>query len=147
MDTFFTPTRFKSCLFFKFLLIYSKPCLVQLPSPYSFQRISWTPLDYLLWRRSGPFVRNSSEYTTPWNQSESNSATYKKTEIRRNLKNKHDFRVVCGIICGALSQGLVTIHVNILSMYKQWQGRTLFFTPARFKSCLFFKFLLISVFL
>jgi hypothetical protein len=92
MDTFFTPTRFKSCLFFKFLLIYSKPCLVQLPSPYSFQRISWTPLDYLLWRRSGPFVRNSSEYTTPWNQSESNSATYKKTEIRRNLKNKHDLK-------------------------------------------------------
>ena len=30
-DTFFTPARFKSCLFFKFRLIYSKPCLVQLP--------------------------------------------------------------------------------------------------------------------
>ena len=28
------------CLFFKFLLIYSKPCLVQLPRPYSFQKIS-----------------------------------------------------------------------------------------------------------
>jgi hypothetical protein len=26
--------------FFKFLLIYSKPCLVQLPRPYSFQKIS-----------------------------------------------------------------------------------------------------------
>jgi hypothetical protein len=34
--SFFTPARFKSCLFFKFLLIYSKPCLVQLPRPYSF---------------------------------------------------------------------------------------------------------------
>ena len=42
-------------------------------------------------------------------------------------------------------QGLVTIQVNILSMtmYKHIQGRTSFFTPARFKSCLFFKFLLI----
>ena len=40
-------------------------------------------------------------------------------------------------------QGLVTIHVNILSMHKHKQGWTLFFTPARFKSCLFFKFLLI----
>ena len=38
--SFFTPARFKSCLFFKFLLIYSKPCLVQLPRPYSFQKIS-----------------------------------------------------------------------------------------------------------
>ena len=38
--SFFTPTRFKSCLFFKFLLIYSKPCLVQLPRPYSFKKIS-----------------------------------------------------------------------------------------------------------
>ena len=28
-------------------------------------------------------------------------------------------------------------------MYKHIQGRTSFFTPARFKSCLFFKFLLI----
>jgi hypothetical protein len=43
----------------------------------------------------------------------------------------------------AWPQGLVTIHVNILSMYKHVQGRTPFFTPARFKSCLFFKFLLI----
>ena len=41
------------------------------------------------------------------------------------------------------AQGLVTIQVNILSMYKHIQGRTSFFTPARFKSCLFFKFLLI----
>ena len=41
--SFFTPARFKSCLFFKFLLIYSKPCLVQLPRPYSFQKISWPP--------------------------------------------------------------------------------------------------------
>ena len=42
-------------------------------------------------------------------------------------------------------QGLVTIQVNILSMtmYKHIHGRTSFFTPARFKSCLFFKFLLI----
>jgi hypothetical protein len=38
--SFFTPAHFKSCLFFKFLLIYSKPCLVQLPRPYSFQKIS-----------------------------------------------------------------------------------------------------------
>ena len=38
--SFFTPARFKSYLFFKFLLIYSKPCLVQLPRPYSFQKIS-----------------------------------------------------------------------------------------------------------
>ena len=53
----FTPARFKSCLFFKFLLIYSKPCLVQLPRPYSFQKISWPPLDYLLWRRSGRFCQ------------------------------------------------------------------------------------------
>jgi hypothetical protein len=37
------------------------------------------------------------------------------------------------------AQGLVTIQVNILSMYKHIQGRTSFFTPARFKSCLFFK--------
>jgi hypothetical protein len=37
---FFIPALFKSCLFFKFLLIYSKPCLVQLPRPYSFQKIS-----------------------------------------------------------------------------------------------------------
>jgi hypothetical protein len=29
-------------------------------------------------------------------------------------------------------QGLVTIHVNILSMYKHIQGRTSFFTPATF---------------
>ena len=56
-DTFFTPTRFKSCLFFKSLLIYSKPCLVQLSTPYSFQKISWPPLDYLLWRRSGCFCQ------------------------------------------------------------------------------------------
>ena len=55
--SFFTPARFKSCLFFKFLLIYSKPCLVQLPRPYSFQKISWPPLDYLLWRRSGRFCQ------------------------------------------------------------------------------------------
>ena len=41
--SFFTPARFKSCLFFKFLLIYPKPCLVQLPRPYSFQKISWPP--------------------------------------------------------------------------------------------------------
>ena len=41
------------------------------------------------------------------------------------------------------AQGLVTIHVNILSMHKHVQCRTPFFTPARFKSCLFFKFLLI----
>jgi hypothetical protein len=54
---FFTPARFKSCLSFKFLLIYSKPCLVQLPRPYSFQKISWPPLDYLLWRRSGRFCQ------------------------------------------------------------------------------------------
>jgi hypothetical protein len=27
------------------------------------------------------------------------------------------------------AQGLVTIHVNILSMHKQWQGRTLFLPP------------------
>ena len=38
--SFFTPARFKTCLFFKFLLIYSKPCLVQLPRPYSFKKIS-----------------------------------------------------------------------------------------------------------
>ena len=59
---FFTPARFKSCLFFKFLLIYSKPCLVQLSRPYSFKKISWPPLDYLLWRRNVRFcqeVRNS----------------------------------------------------------------------------------------
>ena len=55
--SFFTPARFKSCLFFKLLLIYSKPCLVQLPKPYSFQKISWPPLDYLLWRRSGRFCQ------------------------------------------------------------------------------------------
>jgi hypothetical protein len=30
-------------------------------------------------------------------------------------------------------------------MYKHIQGRTSFFTPARFKSCLFFKFFLISL--
>ena len=68
---FFTPARFKSRLFFKFLLIYSKPCLVQLPRPYSFQKISWPPLDYLLWRRSGHFCQGiSAEYTTPWTQSD-----------------------------------------------------------------------------
>ena len=55
--SFLTPARFKSCLFFKFLLIYSKPCLVQLPRPYSFQKISRPPLDYLLWRRSGRFCQ------------------------------------------------------------------------------------------
>ena len=38
----FTPTRFKSC-FFLFLLIYSKPCLLQLPIPYSFRKLSWPP--------------------------------------------------------------------------------------------------------
>jgi hypothetical protein len=54
---FFTPACFKSCLFFKFLLIYSKPCLVQLPRPYSFQKISWPPLNYLLWTRSGRFYQ------------------------------------------------------------------------------------------
>ena len=54
---FLTPAHFKSCLFFKFLLIYSKPCLVQLPRPYSIQKISWPPLDYLLWRRSGHFCQ------------------------------------------------------------------------------------------
>ena len=58
VDTLFTPARFKSCLFFKFLLIiYSKPCLVQLPRPYSFQKMSWLPLDYVLWRRSGRFFQ------------------------------------------------------------------------------------------
>jgi hypothetical protein len=41
--------------------------LVQLPRPYSFQKISWPPLDHLLWRRSGRFcqefarVENSME--------------------------------------------------------------------------------------
>jgi hypothetical protein len=49
--------KFESCLFFKFLLIYSKPCLVQLPRPYSFKKILWPPLDYLLWRRSGRFCQ------------------------------------------------------------------------------------------
>ena len=43
--------------FLKFLLIYSKPCLVQLPIPYCFQKISWPPRDYLLWRRSGRFCQ------------------------------------------------------------------------------------------
>ena len=58
VDTLFTSARFKSCLFFKFLLIiYSKPCLVQLPRPYSFQKMSWPLLDYLLWRRSGRFCQ------------------------------------------------------------------------------------------
>ena len=42
-DTVFTPDRFKSCLFFNFLLIYSKTFLVQLPRPYSFKKISWPP--------------------------------------------------------------------------------------------------------
>jgi hypothetical protein len=55
--SFFPPARFKSCLFFKFLLIYSKPCLVQLPRPYSFQKISWPPLDYLLWRHKHDLKR------------------------------------------------------------------------------------------
>ena len=42
---FFTPACFKSCLLFKFLLIYSKPCLVQLTRPYSFQKnIMTSPL-------------------------------------------------------------------------------------------------------
>ena len=50
---------------------------------------------------------------------------------------------LCGQCCKFQPQGLVTIQVNILSMYKHIQGRTSFFTPARFKSCLFFKFLLI----
>jgi hypothetical protein len=31
--------------------------LVQLPRPYSFQKISWPPLDYLLWRGSGRFCQ------------------------------------------------------------------------------------------
>jgi hypothetical protein len=40
----FTPARFKSCLgFFSFLLIYSKPCLLQLSRPYS------TSLDFGIW--------------------------------------------------------------------------------------------------
>ena len=37
---FLPPARFKSCLSFKFLLIYATPCLVQLPRPYSFKKIS-----------------------------------------------------------------------------------------------------------
>jgi hypothetical protein len=52
-----------------FLLIYSKPCLVQLPRPYSFQKISWSPLDYLLWRRSGRFCQEFAwveEITSLW---------------------------------------------------------------------------------
>ena len=83
--SFFTPARFKPCLFFKFLLKYSKPCLVQLPRPYSFQKISWPPLDYLLWRRSGRFCQEFVWVENKWTQSESNSTTYKKTEVQNSL--------------------------------------------------------------
>jgi hypothetical protein len=45
------------------------------------------------------FVRNSPEYRTPWTQSESNSATYRKRKFGTlwvlpfdNLKNKHDLK-------------------------------------------------------
>ena len=38
--SFLPPLASSRVCFFKFLLIYSKPCLVQLPRPYSFQKIS-----------------------------------------------------------------------------------------------------------
>ena len=72
-DTFFTLARFKSCLFFKFLLIYSKSCLVRLPRPY-------TSCEGAV----AVFVRNSPEWRTPCTQSERNSATYEKTEVRNS---------------------------------------------------------------
>ena len=52
------PRSLQVVFVFKFLLIiHSKPCLVQLPRPYSFQKMAWPPLDYLLWRRSGRFFQ------------------------------------------------------------------------------------------
>ena len=64
----FTTARFKSRLVFLFLLIYSKPCLLQLPRPYSFKKIPWPPLDYLLWRRSGRFCESGSHAQIPYLQ-------------------------------------------------------------------------------
>jgi hypothetical protein len=37
-----------------------KPCLLQHPRSYSFQKISRPPFDYLLWRRSGRFCQSWS---------------------------------------------------------------------------------------
>jgi hypothetical protein len=45
------------------------------------------------------------------------------------------------LILSGKPQGLVTIHINILSMHKHVQGRTPFLPPLTSKSCLFFKFL------
>ena len=59
--SFFTPARFKSCLFFKFLLIYSKPCLVQLPRPYSFKKYHDLPSTTSCEGAAVVFVRNSPE--------------------------------------------------------------------------------------
>ena len=59
--SFFTPARFKSCLFFKFLLIYSKPCLVQLPRPYSFKKYHYLPSTTSCEGAAVVFVRNSPE--------------------------------------------------------------------------------------
>jgi hypothetical protein len=40
------------------------------------------------------FVRNMPEYLTPWTQSESNSATYKKTEVRNSLGFRFEVRKI-----------------------------------------------------
>ena len=61
------------------------------------------------------FVRNSPEYPTPWTQSESNSATYEKTEVRNSqgfrfevrkilLKLSRSFNVVWILIVFSLPQ-------------------------------------------
>ena len=47
---FLPPLASSRVCFLNSLLIYSKPCLVQLPRPYSFKKI-WPPLYYLLWSR------------------------------------------------------------------------------------------------
>ena len=59
----------------------------------------------------------------------------------RTLHYGNSFKYVA--LYSGQSQGLVTIQVNILSIHQHKQGRTLIVTPARFKLCLFFKFLLI----
>ena len=83
---FFTPVRFKSCSFFKLLLIYSKPCLVQLPRPYSFQKNIMTSPRLPLVKAQRSFlsgIRRSRELHGP--KVKLTTPPIKKTEVRNSL--------------------------------------------------------------
>ena len=93
--SFFTPARFKSCLFFKFLLIYSKPCLVQLPRPYSFKKNIMTPPRLPLVKAQRSFlsgIRPSREQHGP--KVKVTASPKKKTEVRNSLGFSFEVRKI-----------------------------------------------------